>query len=427
LSKQQHIIIFACYVGAALIAMYALPLLVFGLDYFMAILFGIVLLLSGGLVHGIAIRRVNERQTIHRLIVLRKAYNQNQEDLSRNRDELRRVYEVLEQFESRSNDSKTTEDLQEVAYEVKVLHGLFKQLYSSGKHTTRPTTVDSLDEDPTNADIGMLPAVGGRKISELSDNLILDIVRDALRQSRVDLFLQPIVSLPQRKRRFFESFIHMRSADGVLIAPEQCMGLAKEKELGLAIDNMLLFRSIQLLQKAQQHNYSTAFFCNISPNTFSDRNFFSDFIEYLESNRKLAPYIVFQLAQTDLAAHAEDKSNDLKRLTDVGYRLCMSQVTDLKFDPKELKAIGFQFVKTRIDRILSANSPYSTADIRAIKKGLDDANVDLIIENVETEQALIEISDFNIDLGQGFLFGEPRLSKDPAAVQKEPELSVKSE
>jgi len=407
--------------------MYALPLLVFGLDYFMAILFGIVLLLSGGLVHGIAIRRVNERQTIHRLIVLRKAYNQNQEDLSRNRDELRRVYEVLEQFESRSNDSKTTEDLQEVAYEVKVLHGLFKQLYSSGKHTTRPTTVDSLDEDPTNADIGMLPAVGGRKISELSDNLILDIVRDALRQSRVDLFLQPIVSLPQRKRRFFESFIHMRSADGVLIAPEQCMGLAKEKELGLAIDNMLLFRSIQLLQKAQQHNYSTAFFCNISPNTFSDRNFFSDFIEYLESNRKLAPYIVFQLAQTDLAAHAEDKSNDLKRLTDVGYRLCMSQVTDLKFDPKELKAIGFQFVKTRIDRILSANSPYSTADIRAIKKGLDDANVDLIIENVETEQALIEISDFNIDLGQGFLFGEPRLSKDPAAVQKEPELSVKSE
>ena len=112
--------------------MYALPLLVFGLDYFMAILFGIVLLLSGGLVHGIAIRRVNERQTIHRLIVLRKAYNQNQEDLSRNRDELRRVYEVLEQFESRSNDSKTTEDLQEVAYEVKFLHGLFKQLYSSG-------------------------------------------------------------------------------------------------------------------------------------------------------------------------------------------------------------------------------------------------------------------------------------------------------
>lgn len=427
MSKQQHLIIFACYVSTALIVMFALPLVVFGLDHFTAILFGLVLLLSGGLVHEIVIRRANERQAIHRLIVLRKAYNQNQEDLSRNRDELRRVYEVLEQFESLSNYNKTTEDLQEVASEVKVLHGLFKQLYSSGKHTARPTTVDSLDEDPTNADIGKLPAVGGRKISELSDDLILDIVRDALRQSRVDLFLQPIVSLPQRKRRFFESFIHMRSADGVLISPEQCTGLAKEKDLGLAIDNMLLFRSIQLLQKAQQHNYSTAFFCKISPNTFSDRKFFSDFIEYLESNRKLAPYIVFQLAQADLAAHAKDKSNDLQRLADVGYRLCINQVTDLNFDPKELEAIGFQFIKMRIDRILGINTSYSAADIRAIKKELDDANVDLIVENVETEQALIEILDFNIDLGQGFLFGEPRLSKDPATAQNRPELSVVSE
>jgi len=427
MSKQQHTIIFACYAGAALIAMFALPRLVFGLDHFSAILFGAIILLAGGLVHEIVTRRANETQAIRRLIVLRKAYNQNQEDLSRNRDELRRVYEVLEQFKSRSDDSKTTEDIQEVASEVKVLHGLVEQLYSSGKDQTRPTTADSLDEDPTNTDLGKLPAVGGRKISELSDDLILDIVRDALRQSRVDLFLQPIVSLPQRKRRFFESFIHMRSADGALIAPDQYMGLAKEKDLGLAIDNMLLFRSIQLLQKAQQHNYSTAFFCNISPNTFSDRQFFSDFIEYLESNRELAPCIVFQLAQADLAAHAEDAAGDLQRLVDVGYRLCMNQVTDLNFDPKGLEAIGFQFVKMRIDRILNANSPYSAADIRAIKKELDDANVDLIIENVETEQALIEILDFNIDLGQGFLFGEPRPSKDPAAAQKTPELRVVSE
>ena len=190
---------------------------------------------------------------------------------------------------------------------------MVEQLYSSGKDEKRATTVDTLDEDPTKANLGKLPAVGGRKISELSDDHILEIVRDALRQSRVDLFLQPIVSLPQRKRRFFESFIHMRSADGATITPDQCMGLAKEKDLGLAIDNMLLFRSIQLLKKARQHDYSTAFFCNISPNTFSDREFFGDFIEYLESNRELAPCIVFQLAQADMVAQAEDVTNDLQR------------------------------------------------------------------------------------------------------------------
>ena len=426
MSKQQHTIIFACYACIALITMFALPRLVFGLDHITAILLGTVLLLSGGLLHEIFTRRINETQEIRRLIILRNAYNQNQEDLSRNRDELRRVYEVLEQFNSQNDGKNATEDIREVASEVKVLHGLVEQLYSSGKDEKRATTADTLDEDPTKANLGKLPAVGGRKISELSDDHILEIVRDALRQSRVDLFLQPIVSLPQRKRRFFESFIHMRSADGATITPDQCMGLAKEKDLGLAIDNMLLFRSIQLLKKAQQHDYSTAFFCNISPNTFSDREFFGDFIEYLESNRELAPCIVFQLAQADMVAQAEDVTNDLQRLAGVGYRLCMNQVTDLNFDPRGLEVKGFRFVKLRIDRILNTDSPYSAADIHSIKEELDAANVDLIIENVETEQALIEILEFNIDLGQGFLFGEPRPSKDPVA-EKLPELRVVSE
>jgi len=427
MSKQQHIIIFACYTGAALVAMFALPALVFGLDSFTAILFGAIILLSGGLVHEIITRRANENQAVRRLIVLRKAYNQNQEDLSRNRDELRRVYEVLEQFQTKSEEQKAPEEFQEVASEVKVLHGLVEQLYATGESETRPTTVASLDEDPTDPAIARLPSVGGRQVSELSDGLILDIVRDALRQSRVDLYLQPIVSLPQRKRRFFESFIHMRSADGAVITPDRYMDVAKEKDLSLAIDNMLLFRSVQLLQKAQQQNYSTAFFCNISPNTFADRKFFSDFIEYLESNRDLAPYIVFQLAQADLAAHAEDAANDLQRLVDVGYRLCMNEVTDLNFDPEGLATIGFRFVKIKAARILNTDGAYTGEYVRALKNSLDGANVDMIIEEIETEQALIEMLDFNIDLGQGYLFGDPRISKDPtkaAPKDQTPELRV---
>ena len=106
MSKQQHTIIFACYACIALITMFALPRLVFGLDHITAILLGTVLLLSGGLLHEIFTRRINETQEIRRLIILRNAYNQNQEDLSRNRDELRRVYEVLEQFNSQNDGKK---------------------------------------------------------------------------------------------------------------------------------------------------------------------------------------------------------------------------------------------------------------------------------------------------------------------------------
>ena len=45
--------------------------------------------------------------------------------------------------------------------------------------------------------------------------------------------------------------------------------------------------------------------------------------------------------------------------------------------------------------------------------------IDLIVEKIETEQVLVELSDYRIDFGQGYLFGEPRISQDPPEVFQE--------
>ena len=39
------------------------------------------------------------------------------------------------------------------------------------------------------------------------------------------------------------------------------------------------------------------------------------------------------------------------------------------------------------------------------------SGVDLIAEKVETEQIVIDLLDYNIDYGQGYLFGEPQPSQ----------------
>ena len=39
----------------------------------------------------------------------------------------------------------------------------------------------------------------------------------------------------------------------------------------------------------------------------------------------------------------------------------------------------------------------------------------------ETEQMLVELLDYSIDFGQGYLFGEPRLSKEPPEEFQDPE------
>jgi cyclic-di-GMP phosphodiesterase TipF (flagellum assembly factor) len=309
--------------------------------------------------------------------------------------------------------------LEEVASEVRVLHALVEELYSTsgGKpdHALPPLPKEiklekALDDQAVFGSPTTMAPV------RLSESDMLDIMRDALRQNRVDLYLQPIVSLPQRKHRYFECFSSVRNAQGAVITPDRYIEIAKKSGLIKAIDNMLLFRCIQLVKKIQKHEYATSFFCNVSPTTRADREFFQEFREYLERNEDLAPSIIFEFSQADIAAHPEEVIEDVERLSKRGYRFCMDQIVDIDFDAEALAELGFHFVKVGAGKLLpksDQNESQSADRIQALKRRLDGAGIDLIVEKIETEQMLVELLDYNIDFGQGYLFGEPRLSQDP--------------
>ena len=140
----------------------------------------------------------------------------------------------------------------------------------------------------------------------MADAQILEIVREALNQEKVDLFLQPIVSLPQRRRRYFECFSRIRGPNDTWIVPDQYLEVAKRAGLMGAIDNMLLFRGVQLVRRLQKHNADAGIFVNISEYTLADMKFLREFVAFMASNKDLAPYLVFELSQASLECHADE-------------------------------------------------------------------------------------------------------------------------
>src|SRR3546814_13069506 len=140
-----------------------------------------------------------------------------------------------------------------------------------------------------------MPASAGRKagvlppVAEgLDESAVLEIARQALRDDRIDLVLQPIVLLPQRKRRYYECFSRLRTADGYMILPEQYIAVAEREGIVSAIDNMLLIRCIQLVRKIQNRGEKLDFFCNISSHPLGDDAFFGAFISFLESHTAIS-------------------------------------------------------------------------------------------------------------------------------------------
>src|SRR5690606_24767771 len=117
---------------------------------------------------------------------------------------------------------------------------------------------------------------------------ILDAVKDALRENRVDLHLQPIVNLPQRRTCFYEGFTRLRRADGRVIMPTEFLAAAERANLLGVIDNLLLFRCVQIVRRLSERDQRIGVFCNISMASLEDDQFFSTFLDFMRENRDMA-------------------------------------------------------------------------------------------------------------------------------------------
>ena len=415
MSKITHVVVLLGYTGIASFIGYSLPADLLNFQEHATWFVAGVVLLAGLLAHEAVTRCQNEGTALQRLLVLRRAYNSALEELDRTRQEVHQIYQAMDIVGK--DTAEGGKELEKVASEVRVLHALVEELYSTGGGQSEPV-LPQLPEDPKFEEElhknNSFSPINSSNIENLSDKDMLNIIRDALRQNRVDLYLQPIVSLPQRKQQYFECFSAVRNDEGRVITPDHYLEIAKKSGLIKAIDNMLLFRCIQLIKKIQQHNYSTCFFCNVSPVTRTDREFFQEFREYLERNEDMAPSIIFEFSQTDIAEHPEEVFEDIERLQKAGYRFCVDHVLDLEFDAQTLAETGFSFVKIGAEKLITKIPIENTDTDRIInlKRVLDAAKIELIVGNIETENIVENLLECDIDYGQGNLFGEPRLSED---------------
>ena len=251
----------------------------------------------------------------------------------------------------------------------------------------------------------------------LTDPAMLEIVRRALEENRVDLYLQPVVSLPQRKIRFYEALSRLRSEDGAIIMPAQYIRIAAPAGLMSVVDNLLLFRCVQVVRRLSQKQRAIGVFCNISGQTLSDAEFFPQFLDFMHHHRDLAGQIVFEFSQSAVLKAGPREEANLRYLAGLGFRLSMDQATRLDFDLARTRQLGFQFLKLRATTLISgmkdAHAPVAAEDLKDL---LARNGLNLIVERVEDEKTVVQLLEYNIDLGQGYLFGEPRAIRDMTEV-----------
>jgi cyclic-di-GMP phosphodiesterase TipF (flagellum assembly factor) len=249
----------------------------------------------------------------------------------------------------------------------------------------------------------------------------MDLVREALLENRVELHLQPIVQLPQRKTAFYEGFTRLKDASGRLILPQEFIPAAEQAGLISTIDNVLLFRCVQIVRKLLKQDRRVGIFCNISLIALADDGFFPPFYEFMREHRDLAGSVIFEIAQAAYDARTSAEARAMGKLVDLGFRFSIDRVTSVELDLPDLERSGVRYVKIPVsvltDQIVrngarprsAITREIAAADLAAVFRRY---GVDLIAERIESEDAVLEALDLDAPFGQGHLFGAPRAIKE---------------
>ena len=258
----------------------------------------------------------------------------------------------------------------------------------------------------------------GEAVPERGDDFALRDVKSSFEAARVDLHLQPVVSLPQRRVAFYEGLTRLRRSDGSLILPGEFLDAARRGHLLGMIDTLTLFRCVQIVRRLAERDRRVGVFCNISDASLEDTQFFPRFLEFASEHDDLSGAVIFEMRADRFETRSREMRENMDKLAAMGFRFSLDHAEDLALDLPRLQDAGVRFVKVGAQDLLrqlrdpEGTRPESSVMARIAGEDVSAVfsryGVTLIAEKIEDEAAVIEVLEYDIPYGQGHVFGSPR-------------------
>ncbi len=274
---------------------------------------------------------------------------------------------------------------------------------------TEQTVVFVTEPAPVADEVVVVPEPAEAPAETAPGDAMLRDLREAIDGNRIDLYLQPIVTLPDRKLRFYDASTRVRTGDDEFMPPGDYLQLAEREHLMPRIDNVMLVKCVQLLRRLGPESRLKGVFCNLSAQSLLDHDFFPELVEFMEENSTLADNLTFQLSQRAVLDIGADELAGLKTLGKRGFVFSLDHVADLDVDFAALRDHFFRYVKIEAKTLLhdmaEAQASIPAADMTSY---LDRFDLKLIVERVDDEASLERLMNYGVDLAEGDLFALPR-------------------
>ena len=287
---------------------------------------------------------------------------------------------------------------------------------NSAKPTLAVTLQDRVSIESEDYGIDLQPLQPGKssepifKIRQNQEQAATQSLNEAIAADRLELFLQPIMKLPQRRLSFQKCSAVITLENGEILEPELYRPFASESGMMATIDNMVLVRLIQIARRHMRMKSSSPLFCQISGETLREREFFNDFRGFMRRNIEMSSQLIFSLSQYDVERLDLKVEEELMELSRLGYRFSMNNCTRFDFFVADLSRKGFRFIEVNCNKLFSDQGLQS--DPKSLKRKLDSGAIDLVVDGLDNEDLVLEMLDYNVDFGCGAIFGNAENAVD---------------
>ncbi len=232
-------------------------------------------------------------------------------------------------------------------------------------------------------------------------------VKAALREHRLELAYQPIVTADGEAVDYYECLVRMRGADGNLVPAGLFIPVVEKLGLMRAIDRYVLDMALQELEATEAVRLGI----NISGLTAADRSWLRALSARLRSRPDMARRLIVEITETAALHDIEDSASFVQAVRELGCQVAIDDFGAGYTTFRHLKSLTVDIVKidgSFVRGILESNQ--NQLFVRNLLSLAQAFSLRTVAECVETADEAAFLADEGIDLLQGYHFGRPEMT-----------------
>lgn len=248
------------------------------------------------------------------------------------------------------------------------------------------------------------------------------LIGRALSEGGLEVHLQPIVSLPQRRTCGYEALARLRLDENTLLLPHEFIETVETRGFGPTLDALVLTRALAIARHLGSKDGGIFVSCNFSTATWTSSRALATLTRILDRYREHTGHLVIEMPQAVFRALDPTSLGLLGAMSANGVRFALDQLVDMRLDPRALFDRGIRYVKAPA-ALLQAHldgriqSDIDPGDLAAL---LARVSITLVADEVEDNPTAADMIEFGATMGQGQAFSPPRPVKPEVFAEPEP-------